>query len=302
MIYEEVHAAFGQEVAELSIRDMRHDDIGRVIALISGEGWGYTRVDLQRMLAISPSGSFIWESEGAVRGVVTSIMCGSTASLGHLVISRESRGKNIGRRLLEHFLDHVDSAGVRSTILYATEQGSRLYEQYGFRVTHKTIAVGVLVSDSARRGMQVRCELVSEHDLSDVCAVDREMFGDDREVLLRRLHSEFPEHCFKLEKEEGPVGFAFGRRTPIGFDIGPWVCSTGSLDDARALLTSVMGSFPGGGRIDVSPFADNEGALEVLDGYHRYRRAEPVGLMVRGDDRYVSRRGEIFSVAGLEVG
>lgn len=281
---------------------MRPDDVGRAISLISGEGWGYTRVDLQRMLSLCPEGSFVWDSEGGIRGVVTSVTYGSTASLGHLVISRESRGRSIGRKLLEHFIDSVDSAGVRSTILYATEQGSKLYEQYGFRATHELTAVGVLVSDSERKRMQVVCEPVSDGDMPAICATDKEMFGDDRSPLLRHLRSEFPEHCFKLEDEGALTGYVFGRRTPIGFDIGPWVCSTGSIEDARTLLTSVMGSFPGGGRTDVSPFSDNGSALEVLGDYHRYRRAEAVKLMVRGDARYVSRRGEIFSVPGLEVG
>lgn len=286
----------------MPVREMGLKDVGFAVDMIGGEGWGHTRVDLERMLTLSPGGSVLWESGGVPRGFITSVRYGSTAMIGHLLVSKRCRGRSIGRTLLERLLDDLDSSGVRSIILFATEEGGRLYSQYGFAKSHGMTAVGLYVSDSVRRGMTMSCERVSQDDIGAVCALDRSLFGDDRTALLSRLHADFPEHCFRIGSGSALTGFAFGRRTPIGFDIGPWVCTSGSREDAASLLDSVMRSFPCGGRMDLSPFADNRDALDILRGFRRYRKAETVSMMVRGEGRYPSGRGKVLSVAGFEMG
>ncbi len=284
-------------------RRMTLDDIGFAIGLICREGWGHTRIDLQRMLTLSPDGSFVWDIDGKPCGFLTSIRHGSTAMIGHVLVSEDSRGLQVGKGLLDAFLSDVDASGARSSMLYATADGSKLYQQFGFRNSgHELVAVGVLVKDDERLRIKPTCERVEREDLDVISSIDGNLFGDDRTPLMTRLLDEFPEHCFKLERGGEMVGFAFGRRTPIGFDIGPWTCLSGSRDDAKALLDSVIRSFPSGGRIDISPFAANPHVPRIVGRYHPYRNAERVQLMVRGESRYDAAPGKVFGVAGFEMG
>lgn len=282
---------------------MMESDIGFAVDLIRAERWGHTRIDLARMLSLSPGGSYVWEDCRKPCGFITSMRYERTAMIGHLLVSSDSRGRQVGKGLVAALLEDVDASGVRSTMLYATEEGSRLYRQFGFEDSgYELIAVGILLKDSERRALRTTCSNAREGDVAEIAARDRMAFGDDRSELMARLLLEFPEHCFKLERSGHLAGYVLGRRTPIGFDIGPWYCDTGRWEDGAALLDSVLSSFPCGGRIDISPFASNRLVPRIIARHHKYRRAERVKLMIRGDMRYSSGSDDVLGVAGFELG
>ncbi|HIH02034.1 TPA: GNAT family N-acetyltransferase [Thermoplasmata archaeon] len=283
-------------------RAMTVDDVDLAVELINREGWGHTRIDLERILSLSPESNYVWESNGVARGFLTSVVYERTATVAHVLVSKESRGRQIGKNLVKTLLEKLDADGIRSAILYATEDGARLYRKYGFETVGEMLSVGLYVRGSEMRGLECECLSVEDGDISEVVEIDRATFGDGRGELIARLCREFPEHCYKLERDGDLAGFALGRRTPIGFDIGPWICTTGSDRDAGALLASVISSFPAGGRVDLYPFRDHPGAKKVLSRYRHYKTAETVGLMVRGEPLYASCRESVFSVAGFELG
>ena len=283
-------------------RVMTLDDVKLAVELINREGWGHTRIDLERILSLSPDSNFVWESNGVPRGFVTSVVYERTAMVAHVLVSKESRGQQIGRNLFETLLEKLDSEGIRSVILFATEDGAKLYHKFGFETTDEMSSVGLYVRESEMRSLRCSCARVEADDLPRLVEMDRLAFGDDRHEMIERLHREFPEHCFKIEMDGRVTGFIFGRRTPIGYDVGPWICPTGSEADAGDLFASVVSSFPAGGRVDISPFYDHKGAKKVLSRYHHYKVAERVGLMVRGEHRYTEDRETVFGVAGFDLG
>jgi N-acetylglutamate synthase-like GNAT family acetyltransferase len=287
----------------LSVRNMTLEDLGFALSLIRKEGWGHTRIDLERILSLTPDGSYVWESDGVSRGFITSLRYKNTAMIGHLIVSSDSRGRQVGKGLVDALLEDVDSAGIESVMLYATADGDRLYSQFGFADSgHDLVAVGLLIGQEERCALKSRCEHVQEADLAEVISQDCETFGDDRTGLITRLYREFPEHCFKVERSGELFGFIFGRRTPIGFDIGPWLCAPNNKEYAEALLHSVIHSFPCGGRTDISPFLENHDVRSIIDKFHHYRKAVSVKLMVRGAMRYAENRDRVFGVAGFEIG
>ncbi len=287
----------------MAARRMTRDDVGFALSLIHKEGWGHTRIDLERMLSLTPSGSYVWETGGIPCGFLTSIWYDDTVMIGHLLVSSDSRGNQVGKRLVKTLLEDADSAGIRSVILYATAEGDRLYRQFGFVDSqHDLAAVGVLVGQAERLALNSGCEPVEENDLAEIISQDRETFGDDRTDLITRLHHDFPEHCFKAIQSGELIGFIFARRTPIGFDIGPWLCAPDHIEDAEALLHSVIHSLPCGGRTDLSPFSENHNVQNILAKFHHYRKAACVKLMVRGDSRYAENRDRVCGVAGFEIG
>ena len=286
----------------MPVRNMELGDVGLAIELINKEGWGHTRIDIERILTLSPESNLIWESDGVARGFVTSLVYESSAMVGHVLVSKESRGHQIGKGLVKSLLDRLDSKGVESVILYATEEGARLYRGFGFRETNDLFSVGLWIRESVRKTLKKECAKVQEADLDELVDMDAKTYGDRRSDLMRRLYSDFPEHCFKLERSGKTVGFVYGRRTPIGFDIGPWICMSGAEKDATSLLSSVIRSFPAGGRVDLSPFSDNSLAGKILSGFRQYKTPERVKLMVRGEPLYMHDRDKVFGAAGFELG
>lgn len=284
------------------MRRMNSADLGLAVSMIHGEGWGHTRVDLERILELSPEYSFVWESGGVPKGFVTSVMYERSAAIAHVLVSKESRGRQIGKSLFTSLLDRLEAAGARSIVLYATEDGARLYRKYGFDVAHEMLSVGLHVRTDEMRSIHAACPRVDSRDLQKVAALDERTFGDGRLAMMRRLCEEFPEHCFKVEDGGAISGFVFGRRTPIGYDIGPWICMSGDRGDASDLLATVIGSFPAGGRVDISPFSDHELANEILSGYRHYKKAEKVKLMVRGEPLYTTDRDMVFGACGFDLG
>ena len=281
---------------------MELGDVGLAIELINKEGWGHTRIDIERILTLSPESNLMWESDGVARGFVTSLVYERSAMVGHVLVSKESRGRQIGKGLIKSLLEILDSNGMESVILYATEDGARLYRGFGFKETNELFSVGLLIRESVRETLEQECEKVQEPDLDELVDMDAMTFGDRRPNLMRRLYSDFPEHCFKLERSGETIGFICGRRTPIGFDIGPWICMSGAEKDATSLLSSVIRSFPAGGRVDLSPFCDNSLAMKILSGHYQYKPAERVKLMVRGEALYRHDRDKVFGAAGFELG
>ena len=286
----------------MSARDMTLDDVKLAVELISREGWGHTRIDLERILSLSPDSNFVWESNGVSRGFVTSVVYENTAMVAHVLVSKESRGRQIGKNLFETLLEKLDSDGIRSVILFATEDGAKLYRKFGFETTNEMSSVGLYVREVEMRSLECACARVEADDIGELVEMDRLTFGDDRHEMIERLYRDFPEHCFKIDRDGRVDGFIFGRRTPIGYDIGPWICKTGSDKDAGDLFSSVVSSLPAGGRVDISPFHDHAGAKKVLSRYHHYKVAEHVGLMVRGEHRYTKDRQLVYGTAGFDLG
>ncbi len=287
-------------VEHMAIRSMRPEDIPFVVRSTLGEGWGYTRVDLERMLRLNPEGSLVWEEKSTL-GFITSVRHGNTAMIGHLVVTKEGRGRKIGRSLVQTLLDRYDESGIESTILYATEAGRGLYHKMGFEDSHVMQPMALYFSEKEWSALSGRCPRLEHDDLPRVVSIDKELFGDDRSALLRLFKSDFPDHCFKLEREGEIIGYIFGRRTPIGFDLGPWACLSGDASDARELLESAVKSLRPG-RVDLGIFVTNKAISDMLRIYREYRREHPVRLMFRGYPRYTDPLKGQFGVGGFELG
>ncbi|MCJ2532709.1 MAG: GNAT family N-acetyltransferase [Candidatus Thermoplasmatota archaeon] len=286
----------------MPVRNMELRDVDMAIELINKEGWGHTRIDIDRILSLSPESNLIWESDGVTRGFVTSLVYENSAMVGHVLVSKESRGHQIGKGLLKSLFDKLDSKGIDSIILYATEDGARLYRGLGFKETNDLFSAGLWIRESVKKTLEQECAKVQEADLDELVDMDAKTYGDSRSDLIRRLYRDFPEHCFKLERSGKSTGFVYGRRTPIGFDIGPWICMSGSEKDATSLLSSVIRSFPSGGRVDLSLFCDHPLAGKILSEFRQYKPLERVKLMVRGEPMYSHDRDKVFGTAGFELG
>jgi len=283
----------------MRIRNLRREDIPAALAIINDEGWNYTAVELERMLRLDPEGSLICEAD-APMGIIMGVSYGRTGVIGHLVVSKKGRGKKIGQTLLAHCLDYFRSVGTDSVILYATEAGGRLYSKNGFVRKRQAFCVNArLPKVAARKGAPV-AQLMTGDDIADVIALDAQVFGDDRGKLMDMLCREFPAHSFKIERDGKIVGFILARETPVGYDVGPWVCTSGQVDDAMKLLAAEASTLVRGSMF-LGTFTDNVSATAVARGLDSIISWQ-VDLMVRGKGRYEHDISNVFGVAAFELG
>jgi len=278
---------------------MSKDDIAVALDLINAEGWGYTAEELERMLKLDPEGSFL-HVDGKPLGVVTCVTYGKTGVIGHLVVSGSARGKKIGQSLLKNAIDYCERSGTDSILLYATEEGRRLYRKFGFAEIRQAACARTHFTAADHGPAANPCTQVREDDLGQICALDRKYFGDDRRKVLMLLHSEFPEHSWKLEKEGRIIGFAMGRNTSSSFDFGPWECLSDSKSDAEAILRAVLRSF-GEGSAYMGVFLQNKNAMEIFRSLGTEKEWTTT-LMIRGAERYSAGIEPMCGVSAFELG
>ena len=283
----------------MEIRPVKPADIDQALELINTEGWEYSKEEIERMLVLDPKGSFFFVDKKPV-GVITTISTGRTGVVGHLVVSKDARGRKVGQSLIEHAIGYFEGNGMDSVVLYATPDGERLYKRFGFSVRGMAYATKACY-DGEFAGIQTESvRKMVPHDLDEVVAMDGRLFGDDRGRLIRHLYGEFPDQCYAQERDGRIIGYAFGRVSSVARDFGPWGCSSTSKRDAEDLFGVCMESL-GRGPVFFGVFSANQRAWEIANRL-RILRAWPTSLMVRGCDRYAGTLNSLYGIIGFELG
>ncbi len=283
----------------LAIRKLGADDLDFALKLTWDEGWYYTRGELERMLKLDPDGSFVYEEDKPM-GVITCVTYGRTGVVGHLVVHKDSRGKKIGNALIVKGIEYMKSRGAESMLLYATEDGAKLYVKHGFKIVRNVSCIHVANDPRPPDGTLRKCARVTRNDLPGIIEMDSRLFGDDRTPLIELLYDEFPRLAFKLEDHGKLCGYCFGRVTDTGFDLGPWSCTTGLKSDAESLLRAVLSEL-GKGTVYFGLFQENKQAIEIVSSLPTVRYWHTY-LMVRGAERFSGGVDKVYGVAAFELG
>src|SRR5215468_10104666 len=104
----------------LRIRTMTDNDLSLAMSLKDQAGWNQTEADWQRFLAMEPAGCFVAEWDGRPVGTTVTCILGSVAWVAMVLVDPEFRGKGIGKALMTHALDFLESQSVPSIRLDAT--------------------------------------------------------------------------------------------------------------------------------------------------------------------------------------
>jgi len=283
----------------MPVRNLKRGDLDFAASLTVEEGWNYTPTEIGLMLDLDPDGSFVFEDERPL-GIATCVTYGRTGVLGHLVVSKSGRGKRIGQTLLETAIGYMEGRGAESLLVFATESAVGLYERHGFKIARRTDCMHLKLEASYRRPPSPDCSHIEPSDLTEVIEIDSHLFGDDRGKLIERLYKEHPKAAFKLERSGRIEGFIMARPDHVGNNLGPWVCLTGSKDDAEALFRTASSAL-GEGTLYMGAFSNNPKALAIagrLPSKNHWR----VPLLVRGKSRYGEDAGRVFGIAAYELG
>ena len=223
-------------------------DLDVVAALVAAVGWPHRRADIAALIELG-RGRLARAGDGRTLGVGLWWPFGDTAArLGLVVVSPDTQGLGMGRRLVEQLLA---DAAPRSVMLLATPAGRPLYERLGF------VEVGAVCQHqgeySGRRHSDPRIRAATPEDRSAVLGLDAAAVGVPRPAVLDHLLT--VGRAFVLVEDAKVTGYAIERGFGRGSVVGPVVAATES--DAIALFNAA--ARPGFVRVDWASAATNFG-------------------------------------------
>lgn len=218
-----------------SIRIATEGDLPTIAALRESVGWNVYRWALLDAMRPPHARIYLAEELSAVIGIGSGIAYGLLGVVGNMVVSAPHRGRGVGRRILGAVVSFLEERGCSQLELYATADGRRLYEHYGFELSGRSVAASVprgiadaLPSDG------VAVERAQPHDLEPLAAYDAPRFGGDRSPILAAALADRERPVLVAKREGTLLGYAILR--PDGTRLGPFVADEPSI--AGALLVA----------------------------------------------------------------
>lgn len=270
---------------DTSIRLLQYTDVDQAMGLTCAAGWNQLPADWHRLLSLEPEGCFVLEANGKIASSTTAICYGKElAWIGMVLTAPEFRRRGFAEQLMERALRFVDSRGVATVRLDATESGIHLYRKLGFADECEI--------QRWRRppGPVPHSDGLTYHPNAEY---DWERFGADRQALLARLATQ---GAASLPSKS----YAMGRNGFSSAYFGP--CVAGSPDDVRILLRWFLSSHPQESVLwDLFP--ENKDAVAIAEefGFVPARRL----VRMRRSRTYSSiaaSHPDIFAIAGFELG
>jgi ribosomal protein S18 acetylase RimI-like enzyme len=282
---------------ERVLRRMTPDDIPAAVALAERLGWQQEATNWQRLLSWSPDGCFVLEEpEVGLVGTVSTTPYGTALGwIGTLMVSPDRQRQGLGRELMRAALDHLIARGTQRIMLDSTEVGRGLYHRLGFRDVCKIERW----EGRASTYLGPRARRMRSEDRPAVFALDRLLFGLDRQHILSRLMDDYPDLAWVDYEGNELQGFLLGHRRREQVNLGPWMSL--SLAAAERLLRVAFEQLQG--QTVVLHLPDHNGRSLILASNHNLRRTGYCTRMIYGDAQPIQGQplGEL-AIASLATG
>jgi GNAT superfamily N-acetyltransferase len=278
------------------IRDMRPQDIPAGLRLCRASRWNQLEDDWSLFLKLSPAGCRVAEKDGHVIGTVATLPYQERFSwVSMVLVDPAERRAGIGTWLLHEGLTLL--ADQRCLRLDATGIGRQLYLQHGFMDEYPIARFTTTVDPTRIASAAGNVRRMSEQDFSTIVDQDREIFGADREPVLRSLFARSPE-CAWVAVASDIQGYCFGRPGFLYQQLGPIVARDESL--ARALVSECL-THKSGERFGIDA---PQHCAEWVDWLRSIGFTEERSFirMYRGENRYPGQPECVFGVVGPEFG
>jgi GNAT superfamily N-acetyltransferase len=239
---------------------MSPDDYDFAVRLTDTMGWNLVVEDFEFMRTLEPDGCFTAFTGSSRVGLSTTISYGSVGWLGNVIVHEDARSQGVGSFLVRRSIDYLRSEHVTTIGLYAYPERLRFYRRLGF---HPSSTYAVLKGTRRRYSTRGSGRRVPGEAMERITAFDRVCFGASREKLLMPILRNPENLCYAAMDADNLIGFV-ACKTYDGFaEIGPLECSSGRMDVARDLLSTVLHEVRG----DVSIFVPEEAhvLLATLD-------------------------------------
>lgn len=262
---------------ERILRRMTPDDIPAAVTLAERLGWHHEATHWQRLLSWSPEGCFVLDEVGTgLVGTVSTTPYGTELGwIGMLMVMPERQRQGLGQQLMRAALDHLIARGIQCIMLDATEVARPLYHRLGFRDVCKIERwEGRASTYLGPRARRLRVE-----DRPALLALDRTLFGLDRQHIVSRLLDDYPDLAWVDYEGSELQGFLLGHRRREQVCLGPWMSL--SLPAAERLLRVAFEQLQG--QDVVLHLPDYNGRSLILASNHNLRRTGYCTRMVYGN-------------------
>jgi GNAT superfamily N-acetyltransferase len=277
-----------------SIRIATEADLPAIAALRRSVGWNVHDWALRDAMRPPNARLYLAEDGGEVIGIGSGIAYGELGVIGNMVVSAAHRGRGVGRRVLEAVVAFLEERRCTQLELYATADGRRLYEHYGFELSGPSAAASIplrIASGLSSEGIVV--ERAAPGDLGPLAVYDTPRFGADRSGILAAALADLQRPVLMAAHEGELVGYAVLR--PDGTRLGPFVADEPHV--AGALLAAAAPLAAGVEAIGAQLPGENVAGIGWLKGIGA--SVEPWdGRMRRGSG--VERRDE--TIYGNAIG
>lgn len=199
------------------------DDLDAALGLSRQADWPHRREDWAMMLAVGEGIAARLDEEVVGTALLTTY--GGAATIGMVIVAEASRGRGVGRALMQAALERAQERDIRLT---ATAAGLPLYRGLGFVETDMIRQHGGPAPRLTASGPVA----ATAADRAALAVLDRDAFGADRGALWAALAATA---AISVIRRDGAVraGAAL-RRFGRGLVLGPIVSET--VADAETLV------------------------------------------------------------------
>ena len=277
-------------------RAMTTDDIPAGLTLCRLAGWNQLARDWGLFLQLHPDGCQVAiDDNGNVVGTVATLPYENHFTwIGMVLVNPFKRRRGIGTRLLQKAL-HL-TATHETIKLDATPAGREVYLKLGFKDEYEVIRMrGQTISPRDTQGL---ARPLRESDLPSLQTLDDDVFGADRQAVLKWIFQGAPQYAFVVEEQGQIKGFCFGR-TGYDFDqIGPIIAV--DVNIATQLLSRVLHQ-PVNKPIVLDVLTHSPGWLSFVSSMG-FIPLRPLTRMYRGANKYPGIPKKQFAILGPEFG
>ncbi len=166
----------------MNVDPVTWDDLEKINTL-RPDGWSDIVPDFQFYIKTAYCNPIKVELENEIIAVGTSISFGRSAWLAHIIVDKRHRGIGVGSLVVNELITLLESQGVETFSLLATEPGRPVYEKAGFR---KVVDYVFMRRETPwqTRSISASIEPVQRHHVPAIMQLDRAVSGEDRRDLI----------------------------------------------------------------------------------------------------------------------
>lgn len=279
----------------IDYRTMQPDDIEAGLTFCRAAGWNQLRRDWELFLRCHPASCRVALSDEQLIGTVATINYENRFGwIGMMLVASTVRRQGMGTRLMQQALELLRE--VETVRLDATPVGREVYLKLGFVDEYCLQRLETIVSGEGLKPSTAR--LLRPEDWPSIHALDRNVFGANRQTVLEWVQADVPEYAWVVDGPSGIRGYCLGRHGYNFEHLGPVVAD--DLETAQQLVSSCLRDQVG------KPFlldaAPHDAAWLRWLGSIGFTEQRPLIRMYRGSNRFPGEPEHQFAILGPEFG
>ncbi len=226
-----------QSIFMFQVKPMQAGDFLFATKLANTMNWNMAEEDFEFMVSLEPEGCFVVFQGTERLGIATSISFGKVGWFGNLIVKEKYRGKGVGKLLVKHSVNYLQSKGVETIGLYAYPNLIGFYSSLGFKYDEDC---SVLSTDALKSLTAQTLPKIGAQKIREIEEFDRCCFGGDRKKLLESIILEKGNLCNFQMREKEIVGYVAATVYEKMAWVGPLMCQAGHYEEAVSLLKGVL--------------------------------------------------------------